>query len=65
MKSFGIFLLFFNEVVLTSTYNLRFRAKIRKIIHTPVILSFSIIQKWGLRGSLLHGCVSMIAIKRD
>ena len=63
MKIFNIFLFFvqnivgtcknrLSEAVLTSTHNLCFGAKIRKI-YTPVNPSFTI-QKWGVRGSSLH-----------
>ena len=44
-----------SEAVLTSTHNLCFRAKIRKM-YTPVHASFTI-QKWGVRGYLLHELV--------
>ena len=51
------------EAVLTSTYNLCSRAKIRKkyaqVNHSPVNSSFTIL-KWGVRGSSLHGHVCMM-----
>ena len=37
------------EAVLTSTHNLCFRAKIRKIMYTPVNPSFTTL-KWGVKG---------------
>ena len=60
-----IFLIFAQniEAVLTSTYNLCFGAKIRKIgipLQTPVLLY----KKWGLRGYSLHGHVFMMKGKR-
>ena len=41
-----------------STHDLCFRAKIRKM-NTPVNPSFTIL-KWGVRGSSLHGLISMM-----
>ena len=47
-----------NEAVLTSTQNLCFRAKIRKM-YTHINPSFTI-QKWVVSGCKLHGRVSMM-----
>ena len=45
-----------SEAILTSTHNLCFRAKLRKILYIPVNPSFTIL-KWGVRGCSLHGLV--------
>ena len=47
------------EAVLTSTNNVCLRAKLRKIMYTPVNPSFTV-KNWGLRGSKLHGQVSLM-----
>ena len=45
-----------------STHNLCFRAKIRKIMFTPVNPSFTI-QKRGLRGSKIYRHVFLMEVK--
>ena len=52
---------FESEVVLMSTHNLCFRAKIRKKKYTRVNPSFPI-KKWGVRGCSLQGHVSMMSL---
>ena len=66
-KKSVIFLIFAKNIdrgaVLLSTHNLCFRAKIRKK-YTLVNPSFNI-QKWGVRGSTIHGHVSMMTIMEN
>ena len=50
------------EAVLTSTHNLCFLAKIRKLCITPINPSFTIL-KWGLMGYLFHGHVFMMIMQ--
>ena len=50
-----------SEAVLTSTNNLRFEAKIRKVMYTPVNPIF-LYKKWGVRGSSFHGHVCMMVL---
>ena len=58
---------FFQEAVLTSTHNLRFRGKRKKKendVHVyPFILNPNFtINKWGVRGSTLHRHVSILRL---
>ena len=62
---FAIFLIFAQngEAILTSTHNLCFGAKIRKIGIYPCVPPSSTIKKWGSRGYTFHGHVFLISQK--